>query len=246
MADILTQVGWSALIICGVAAFLGTILQRLSGQGFGMVAAPTVALMAPEFLPASLLMIGMGVGLSSSVFDLEVIEKRDIVPGFIGRALGAVIAAWIAVRITSPELLGGIVAIIVYIAIALSILGLTAKIQPVSLMIAGLSAGIMGTLTAVGAPPMAILYQNTEARRSAATQNLFFCFGMVVSVSALAWSGLVGLHHFMFAAMIAPAAALGLLAARPLAGRIAKSAVRPISLGLAGCAATILLLSSIS
>ena len=245
MADILTQIGWPAFIACFAAALLGAILQRLSGQGFGMIAAPIVALMAPDFLPASLLLIGIIVGLSSSIFDLEAINKTDIAPGFIGRALGAVIAAWIAVRINSPELLGGLVAIIVYIAIALSILGLTARIRPISLIIAGISAGIMGTLTAVGAPPMAILYQNTEARRSATTQNLFFCFGMVVSVSALAWQGLVGLNHVTFAVLILPGAVLGLIAARPLKGWISKSAIRPISLGLAGCAATILLLKSL-
>jgi uncharacterized membrane protein YfcA len=242
VVEITAQIGWIALVSCLFAAFLGAILQRLSGQGFGMIAAPIVALMAPEFLPASLLMIGIVVGLSSSVFDLKAIDKRDIAPGFLGRFLGAVIASWIAVRITSPELLGGVVAVIVYIAIVLSILGLTAKIRPISLMIAGLSAGIMGTLTAIGAPPMAILYQNTEARRSAASQNLFFCFGMVVSVSALSWQGLVTIGHITFAAMILPGALLGLLASRPLSGRISKSSVRPISLGLAGCAATVLLL----
>ena len=245
MADLITSLGWPALAACLLAAFLGTVLQRLSGQGFGMIAAPIVALMAPQFLPASLLLIGIVVGLSSSVFDLDAIDKRDIAPGFFGRALGAIIAAWIAVRITNPETLGGIVSIIVYIAIGLSILGITAKIRPMSLMIAGVSAGLMGTLTAIGAPPMAILYQNTEARRSAASQNLFFCFGMVVSVSALAWQGLVTAAHIGFAALILPAAIVGLIAARPLTGRIAKSSVRPISLGLAGTAATILLLKTL-
>jgi uncharacterized membrane protein YfcA len=242
VVDILTQIGPASFLSCVFAAFVGAILQRLSGQGFGMIAAPITALMAPEFLPASLLLIGIVVGLSSSIFDLKAINKRDIAPGFLGRTLGAIIAAWIAVRITNPELLGGVVALIVYIAIGLSLLGLSARIQPVSLMIAGLCAGVMGTLTAIGAPPMAILYQNTEARRSAASQNLFFCFGMVVSVSALAWQGLVTRDHLLFAAMILPGAVLGLIAARPLTGRISKRSVRPVSLGLAGCAATILLI----
>jgi uncharacterized membrane protein YfcA len=245
MVEIFDQIGTLSVLGCVVAAFLGAILQRLSGQGFGMIAAPIVALLAPEFLPASLLMIGIIVGLSSSVFDLSVIEKRDLPPGFLGRFLGAIIAAWIAVRLSNTDVLGVVVALIVYAAIGLSLLGLTARIAPLSLLIAGLAAGIMGTLTAIGAPPMAILYQNTDARRSAATQNLFFCFGMVVSVSALSWHGLIELKHLWFAAILLPAAVLGLIVSQPLSGRMSKAAVRPVSLGLAGCAATILLLKTL-
>ena len=245
MSEIIAQIGVFNLAGCLAAGFFGTILQRLSGQGFGMLAAPVVAILAPEFLPASLLLLGIIVGLSSSVFDLSAINKSDLAPGFIGRFIGAIFAAWIAVRLTQTEALGAVVALIVYAAIALSLLGLTARIAPLSLLIAGLAAGIMGTLTAIGAPPMAILYQNTEARRSAATQNLFFCFGMVVSVSALAWQGLVTTEHLGFSALLLPAAILGLITAHPLSGRIAKSAIRPISLGLAGSAATVLLVKTL-
>jgi uncharacterized membrane protein YfcA len=179
------------------------------------------------------------------MFDLRAIQPRDIAPGFFGRFIGAMVAAWIAARILHPEILAGVVAVIVYIAIGLSLLGLTAKIRPASLVLAGFFAGIMGTLTAIGAPPMAILYQNTDARRSAASQNMFFCFGMAVSVFALCWQGLVGADHLSFAAMILPGALAGLLAAQLLSGKFSRTSVRPVSLSLAGCAATVLLLKTV-
>ena len=61
-------------------------------------------------------------------------------------------------------------------AVGLTVLGLTFPISTGSLFVAGGVSGVMGTLTGIGAPPMAILYSSVETRRSAATQNAFYGF----------------------------------------------------------------------
>ena len=71
---------------------------------------------------------------------------------------------------------------------------------------------------------------------------MFFAYGMLVSILALAVAGLVGLRHLVFAASLLPAVALALWLAQPLAARVAKARIRPWALGLAGAAATVLLL----
>lgn len=237
---------WSVLGVCFAAALLGTALQRLAGQGFGMIAAPIFALVAPEFLPTSILLVGIAVGLSSAAFDLRAVERRDLLPGFVGRALGAFIAAAIASKLAGQaELFAAVVACVVYLAIGLSLIGVSVAITPPALVIAGTTGGIMGTLTAVGAPPMALLYQHAEQRRSAATQNVFFCFGMVVSIFALWLQGLVAAHHIALAVALLPAVPLGIAISQPLAKRVARRSIRPVALGLAGCAATVLLLKTL-
>ncbi|WP_158269966.1 TSUP family transporter [Litoreibacter ponti] len=235
------------LVICGCAAFIGTVVQRLTGQGFGMIAAPVVALVAPGYLPTALLLVGVAVGLSSAAFDLSAVVRRDLGPGFLGRALGAFIAAALAARLADrADLFGAVVACVVLVAIVLSLVGLRVRISPGSLMLAGTAAGIMGTLTAIGAPPMALLYQHVEQRRAAATQNVFFFFGMAVSLLALWLQGLVAMHHLALAVAISPAVPLGLAASQPLARRVARQSIRPIALALAGCAAGALLLKSLA
>lgn len=234
------------LAICFAAALVGTVLQRLAGQGFGMIAAPVVALVAPDFLPTTLLLVGLAVGLSSAAFDLSAVVRRDLIPGFAGRSLGAFIAAAIAAQLAiQAEMLGAVVACVVFLGIALSVVGLRVDITPVPLALAGTAGGIMGTLTAVGAPPMALLYQHVEQRRSAATQNVFFCFGMAVSLLALWLQGLVAGHHIVLAAALLPAVPLGLAASQPLARRVARRSIRPVALGLAGCAASVLLVRTL-
>lgn len=232
---------YATLAFAFAAVFLGTLLQRLAGQGLGMLAAPLIALVAPEVLPAALLFLGIAVGLGSVSVDFRAVERSELPPGFAGRALGAVLAAWLAARLAAPEAIALLVVVMVYLGIGLSLVGLRVAITRLSLFLAGTLAGIMGTLTAIGAPPMALLYQHEAQRRSTAMQNAFFCWGMIVSVLALAWQGLVTYRALTFAALIVPAVPLALWCARPLAARVARAAIRPWALGLAGIAATTLL-----
>ncbi len=134
-----------------------------------------------------------------------------------------------------------LVAAVVFLGIALSLVGARVPIAPGSLFGAGTLAGVMGTLTAVGAPPMALLYQHEPQRRSATMQNVFFLWGMLVSLLALTVAGLVGARHLFFALALLPAAALALVLAQRLAGRVAGAAIRPWALSLSGLAASVLL-----
>ena len=232
-------------LVCLVAVCVGTAVQRLAGQGFGMVAAPVLALAAPGWLPGTVLLVGLLVGAGAFLSDRSAVHQPDLPPGFAGRTLGAVVAAWVAAQVVGTPALPLITGGLVWFGVLLSVAGLRLAIRATTLFGAGTVAGIMGTLTGIGAPPMAILYANTETRRSVATQNLFFAFGMFVSIGSLAVAGVIGLRHLAFAATLAPAVPLTLRAVRPLAGRVAKRSIRPWALGLAATAATILILRSL-
>ena len=85
----------------------------------------------------------------------------------------------------------------------------------------------MGTLTGIGARPMAILYSNVETRRSAATQNAFYGFGTLVAIIALSIAGVLTLPQLAFAASLAPLVPIDLWVSRPQAVRFELSAIRP-------------------
>jgi uncharacterized membrane protein YfcA len=229
---------WAA---CFCAVALSSGIQRLSGQAFGIVAAPLIALVAPQFLPAGLLLLGITVGLTSTAVDFSALTRAEIVPGFFGRLLGAIFAAMIAASITDTNLIAGLTGFAVLLGIALSLSGSRIAIRPITLVSAGIAAGLMGTITAVGAPPMALLYQHEPAKRARAMQNAFFFWGMCVSVLALTWQGLITSKHLIFAASLLPAIALGLAVSMPLAKRLERRAIRPYALGLSMIAAATLI-----
>jgi len=231
--------GMALVVLCGV------VVQRISGQGLGMIAAPVIAMIAPQHLPAILILLGGVVGAAATSMDLSAVNWREAKPGFVGRMLGAFAGAGIASVLVDRDAFGVVVALIVLAAVGLSLLGLRAPITRVTLVVAGLTAGIMGTITAIGAPPMAILYAREEARRSRAMQNLFFLWGMVWSGGALAVLGLISRADLMVAAALAPVALLGLWLSKPAARWLEGRSIRPIALSLSSAAALALLARSI-
>lgn len=233
--------GLVALIIASIAVFAGTLIQRLAGQGLGMVASPILAIVLPEYLPATVLLVGFVVGLSTTAMDLSVVRRSELAPGFAGRAIGAVLAAWIASQIAGTQGIAILIGCTVLIGVGLSLAGLRAAITRTNLFLAGTTAGLMGTLTAIGAPPMAMLYQFEEPKRARAMQNVFFGFGMVVSIGALAAYGLITVKHLIIAATLLPAVLAGLTLASRLTGRFERQSIRPWALGLSTTAAIILL-----
>lgn len=234
-----------AFLAVAAAIFAGVIVQRVSGQAYGMIAAPVVALVAPEHLPAAVILLGVVVGAGAISMDLSAVNWREAGPGFAGRAAGAFAGAGIAAVLTDRGGFGIAVALLVLLAVALSLSGLRLPIRPVTLAGAGLAAGIMGTITAIGAPPMALLYAHEEAKRSRAMQNLFFMWGMIWSIGALALAGLVRAPDLILVAALLPVALLALLASRPAARALEGRPVRPLALGLASLAALTILARSL-
>lgn len=232
----------TAFATLAAAIFAATLTQRLSGQGLGLIGAPAAAILAPQHLPSSLLILGLLIGAGALSFDRSAINWREARPGMAGRAVGGFIGAGIAALVVDPDLFSVIVAIIILIAIALTLSGLKVAITPASLSIAGVTAGVMGTVTAVGAPPMAILYSGEEAKRSRAMQNFFFLWGMFCSLGALTVLGLVDRSDLLLALALAPAAILALIVSRPLARLMDGRSIKPYALGASGIGALTLLL----
>jgi len=206
-----------------------------------MFAAPVMALVAPAWLPGTVVLVGFTIGAGALLSARDAVQWRDLPPGFAGRIFGASIAAYIAAAVVGTDGLALIVGCVVLFAVALTVLGMSFPITGSSLFVAGGVSGVMGTLTGIGAPPMAILYSNVETRRAAATQNAFYGFGTLVAIIALSVAGVLSLPQLAFAASLAPFVPLALWSARPLANRFERGTIRPWALGLATISALVLL-----
>ncbi|MEM6889911.1 MAG: sulfite exporter TauE/SafE family protein [Pseudomonadota bacterium] len=231
-------------LVCATAVFLGTVVQRLSGAGYGMFAAPAMALVAPEWLPGTVLLVGFMIGVGSLLNSRDAVEWRELPPALIGRVVGAAIAAYIAAAVVGTDALAIIVGCVVLFAVALTILGLSVPVSGRSLFVAGGLSGVMGTLTGIGAPPMAILYANVETRRAAATQNAFYGFGTLIAILALFIAEVLSFPQLAFAVSLAPIVPVALWVSRPLATRFERGVIRPWALGIATASALVLLARS--
>ena len=231
-----------------VVTAVAALIQRTAGQAFGTILAGFTALIAPAYVPGAIIILGapvtlMSVGLDFSAIGLHfrAVKVREILPAILGRLAASVPAAMLVNVIAGSDWLGLIVAFAILLGVALSLWGLKVERTPVTLTAAGAASGFFGTLTAVGAAPMSLIYQHEEARAARATLNFFFLIGVIGSLIALSAEGAIRKADLHLVSALAPAVLLGVL----LSGFIAKwmegRSLRPVALTLTTGAALLLL-----
>lgn len=119
-------------------------------------------------------------------------------------------------------------------AVLLSVAGLRPRLSPKNSVFAGAASGYMGTITAAGGPPMALIYQNEKGPLVRANMSAFFLFASCASVVALFFSGYVGIVELQLFALTFPGVLAGFLLSARLVHRLPFDALRPIILGIAG------------
>ncbi|AXC51299.1 sulfite exporter TauE/SafE family protein [Paracoccus suum] len=200
---------WPGLVSALVLVAAGAI-QGSTGFGFNMLAAPVLAIMIPSFVPGAMITLAMVVSIGGALVEHSDIHRRDLLAALSGR-LVAVMAAALVLGMLAPEAFAAIFGLGVLLAVGLSLSGWHVRPSARNLFIAGATSGFMGTLTSIGAPPMALVYQNTGGARMRATLNAFFVLGSLMSVGALIWAGRYGLRDLALAATMLPFAFLGFL-----------------------------------
>ena len=224
-----------------VVTAVAALIQRTAGQAFGTILAGFTALIAPAYVPGAIIILGAPVTLMSVGLDFRAVKVREILPAILGRLAASVPAAMLVNVIAGSDWLGLIVAFAILLGVALSLWGLKVERTPVTLTAAGAASGFFGTLTAVGAAPMSLIYQHEEAKAARATLNFFFLIGVIGSLIALSAEGAIRKADLHLVSALAPAVLLGVL----LSGFIAKwmegRSLRPVALTLTTGAALLLL-----
>jgi uncharacterized membrane protein YfcA len=123
---------------------------------------------------------------------------------------GVVAAVLVSARLPSDHAVI-LFAILVLIAVGLSAAGLSVRATRVALVAAGTLSGFMGTLTSIGAPPVAMLYQRESSDRVRATMSGYLLVGVTISLAALAFAGELGWGEVALFALLTPGVAMGLL-----------------------------------
>jgi uncharacterized membrane protein YfcA len=197
-------------IAAAVALILAGAVQGSTGFGFNMLAAPMLAVINPAFVPGPMLAMAMVVSAGGMVREWSDINHADLTCALTGRLLSAGAAAF-CLGLLSQAAFEAVFGFGVLFAVVLSLVGLRIEATRPSLFLAGALSGFMGTLTSIGAPPMAMVYQNTGGARMRATLNAFFVVGSVISIAALWLAGGFGPGDIVLAATLLPFALVGFL-----------------------------------
>ncbi|HET9143653.1 sulfite exporter TauE/SafE family protein [Actinophytocola sp.] len=230
----------STLLIAGLVLTLGGIVQGVIGFGLALVAAPVLALIAPELLPAPLLLAVLVHTVLTMVREREHVDWHGVGWAMVGRLPGT--AAGILVVDALPQRAffvvvgGGVLAFT-----ALSMLSWRPRPTPQALVTAGVVSGAFGTAMAIGGPPVALLYQHEHGARIRSTLSAYFLLGALVSVAGLTMAGHLDGRDAASAAVLVPFLLAGFALSGPARRLVAGGRIRYAVVGLAGLSALALI-----
>ena len=164
------------VVFVTVLTFVGATLQGAIGFGMGLLAAPLLILLDPRFVPAPILACTLVLTLLMAYRERHAIDLRGIKWAMLGRVAGTVVAGGI-LAIVAADTLVLLFGVFILAAVAMSVSGLRFVPTGRALVAAGVLSGVLGTVAAVGGPPLALLYQDAPGARIRSTISGFFVVG---------------------------------------------------------------------
>lgn len=216
----------------------GALLQGSVGFGFALVAAPLLVLIEPALVPGPLLMTSLVLTTLITWRDFKAVRLGDLGWSLPGRVAGTGVAI-AALAIVPERRLQLLLGLAMLLSTGLAATNLRIAPNPVSLLGAGTMAGITGTLTSIGGPPMALIYRDETGPRLRGTLNAFFVFGSSVSLIGLWLSGHVGNAQALAALAMMPGAPVGFYFSRHTAGILDRGYTKPVVLILSAVASAL-------
>jgi uncharacterized protein len=239
----LSLISPDTLLLASLIIFCGALVQSLIGFGLAVVASPLLYLVDPELVPAPVIMLGFSVALLTLVRERNNLEFNGLQYALLGRVPGGFVGAGLLLLAPQP-ILGLAIALIVAIAVMLTLFKFNLPVNRRSLFIAGTVSGIFGNIAAIGGPPLAILLSGKDAGQFRAALSAFFVFSSLIALAILALTGLLSLRHLWLSLLLLPSVILGYLAAGHLVGRIDRHKTRAVTLLLCSLSALLLTIKS--
>ncbi|NQZ96036.1 MAG: sulfite exporter TauE/SafE family protein [Myxococcales bacterium] len=229
----------AALYGCAIVA-VGSALQGAVGFGLALMTAPILVLISPELVPGPLCLAATFLVALTAWRDRAGIDVRGVGWSLVGRVPGAAAGAALLSAV-SIENISLIIGAAVLLAVAMSASG--AKIRPtrVTLLSAGVVSGAMGTASAIGGPPMAMVYQHEDGETLRGTLAGYILVGSVVTLTALHLVGKFAVPEVIWGLALMPGAVVGFAVSAPLARYLDRGRTRAAVLATSAAAGLILL-----
>jgi uncharacterized membrane protein YfcA len=198
------------LAIALVLATIGSVIQGAVGFGLAVISAPILLLMDSEtlFVPGPLLIAACLLTMLIALRDRSSVAWREVSIATVGRVLGTVPGAY-AVGALAPQYYNLLFAVLILSGIGISVSGWHLRPTGGNLLSAAILSGFTSTVSSVGGPPLALVYQHAEAPQIRGTLSVIFTIGTIISVAGLAVEQKFGMREVTVGLALAPAVIVG-------------------------------------
>lgn len=221
-------------------AFIGAAVQGFIGFGFGIIAAPVVAFLAPELVPAALIIASFPLPFMTLAREGRQIDWRALGWIMVGTLPATLLGAWIVAAVPA-RVLQIIVGVVVLGVSVLPMFKIEPRRDPGTLIGAGAISSLGGTTASIGGPPIAIVLRNDTPAKARATMAVYFLFSTVLTLASLAAVGRMTVTSWSVGLAMVPATLVG-FGASILVGRRFNDQAFGLAVVGFSCLAAILLL----
>lgn len=183
----------TSLVVLVAVVLLAGAVQSSLGFGLGIVALPVLAVLAPESLPQSLILMILPSSALVVLQERRGIRWESVGWILIGRTAGTAPGLLLLVLLSprSLQLLFSVASLVALAVMARARRGWVLSRR--SQVVGGVVSGLMGTATSLGGIPLALLYANQGSQeiRSVLATSLFL--GNLVSLVGLVLAGRLSL-----------------------------------------------------
>lgn len=220
------------LVLANLALLAGACLQGVAGYGIGTLSAPLLFLISPTLVPGVAVLNALALNLLMLLRHHQGVTFRPVRYAIAGSLVGTALAAstLAVLSVNGFELTFGV---LILVAVALSVAGLRPALTSCNSVLAGGASGFMGTITAIGGPPIALIYQNEKGLLVRANLSAFFLFSCLAAVVALVPAGYIGRAELTLLVFTLPGVLIGFWLSAHLVNRLPFDALRPIILSVA-------------
>ncbi|WP_026533003.1 TSUP family transporter [Arthrobacter sp. H41] len=229
------------LVIAGLAIFVGTVLQRISGTGVGLVVSPVLALLLGP--SAGVLATNATTTVTGFLILLSVRRRvvwRRALVLIASAAIGVVVGAGLVAIIPAAWLqiiVGSVV--LASLALTLGAPRLPHLTGSGVTFTAGALGGLLNATAGVAAPAMVIYAQVTRWEQrtfSASLQPIYMSMGAmsVIAKTAIGGTGFETLPPWWVVPAVVGVVAAGILLGTLLERKVPPAAARTLAIALAG------------
>ena len=236
----LLDLSWLELGLAILVVIVGTIIQSSVGFGLALIAAPVLLLIDRHLVPGPLIAAALSQVVWMAYKDRHAINFSHFKAALFGRLIGTPPAAFL-MGTMSVMVFDLLFAVLVLIAVAISLIHTSIRATPKNVFFATIASGFMSTISSIGGPPVALVYQNTSGSELRGNLAMLFAMGCVVSLTALTIIGRFGLQDLYYSLFLIIGVIVGVLCSGPFKRLIDKQSARPWLLGLCSLSAFMVL-----
>lgn len=213
-------------------------------MGFGMIAAPLLALISLDYVPGPMLFVNLFLSLLMLGDGRNHVVRKEVTLLLPTIVVGTLFGAAI-IMLLPVDILGIVFALMILVAVAITVFAKALPMTSRNLSICGVAVGVMGTATGIPGGPLVVLYQKEPIEKTRPTMALVFTFSYISSLIALSVAGVFTVQLAFLGLLMLPGLILGFVVGKRVRGYMSRDIGRFLMLSIASGGAVLLLLKSI-